>query len=94
MKECAQQGDSDPGVRECLREIKKTVLSMMPGQDQRQYHWPKCATSGITTGAPLGTVGTLMYAQLWWGMVNPHTRDMLQLECGEGTQADALPRFV
>ena len=30
-KECAQQGDPDPGVRDRLRAIEKAVLSLTPG---------------------------------------------------------------
>ena len=32
-KECAQQGDPDPGVRERLRAIEKAVISMTPKTD-------------------------------------------------------------
>ena len=34
VKECTQQGDPDPGVKDRLKAIEKVVLSLAPGGNQ------------------------------------------------------------
>ena len=55
-KECAQQGDPDPGVRDRLRAIEKAVLSLTPGAGPLAAVLPRGGGSGESTfrsGLPL-----------------------------------------
>ena len=52
-KECAQQGDPDPGVREHLRAIEKAVLSLTPGAGPSAAVLPR---GGGPVRAPSGRV--------------------------------------